>query len=198
MNLKAVAELRWLQLFPSGSDEPTIDREDFVATARSEYCFLVWKKIKEDKVLYGECDIPSDLLREVKLDVVDNSMDLSSLKIMRSIDQELWLQNIGGMNCECVYVKSTVNNTKLLCDDDSLSDDAKTYYPQGKKIIFPNGVHETPLSILYATSGEDIDDNIEIDDAIAALVGERLIQIYGGKTGIADKQNDSNSNVTKP
>lgn len=196
-NLLSIAELSWLQLFPSGSDEPTIDREDFVATAKSEYAFQLWRKIKEDKLLYGEADIPSYLLSETELDVTDNVMDISSLKIMRSIDQELWLQDIGGLACECIYVKSTLNNTKILCDDDSLPDNSKTFYPLGKKIIFPQGTHKDKLKIIYANNGEDIDGEIEVDDAVGGIVRTRLIEIYGGKIGVADTANDSNSNIIK-
>lgn len=194
-NLKEIAELAWAQLQAQPGDEVAVDREDFVATAKSEYAYQLWRKIKEDKREYGECDIPSYLLSEKELDVVDNVMDISELNIMRSIDQELWLQSIGGFDCECQYIKSTLNNEKLLCDDDSLPDDAKTFLPLGKKIIFPRGVHDSPLKIIYANSGEEIDDSIEIDDAIAGIIRRSLIDIYSGKTGQEDKKNDENSNL---
>lgn len=190
-NLLSIAEQAWGQLFPRPGDETAVDKQDFVATAKSEYAYQLWRKIKEDKLLYGECDIPSYLLSEKELEVKDNEMDISELKIMRSIDQELWLQSIGGINCECVYVKSTLNNSKLLCDEDSLPDDARPFYPQGKKIKFPKGVHATPLSIIYANQGEEINEFIEIDDAIAAIIRRELINIYGGKIGEEDAKNDS-------
>ena len=91
-----------------------------------------------------------------------------------------------------------MNLSKILCDDDSLPDDAFTFYPQGKKIIFPKGTHTTPLSIVYANNGEEIDDTIEVDDAIGGIVRRSLIEIYGGKIGKEDTQNDSDSNITKP
>jgi len=194
MNLKEVAEVAWLQLFPGGADEPTVDREDFVSTAKSEFAFQLWRKIKEDKFLYGESDIPSYLLTETELDVVNDEIDLKDLHIMRSIDQELWLQDVGGMNCECMYIKSTVNNWKALCDDDSLPDDAKVFYPLGLKVKFPLGTHANKIAITFAKSGEDIEDNIEVDDAIAGIVRRELINIYGNKLGVEDEKNDSNSN----
>lgn len=194
-NLLSIAEQAWSQLFPRPGDEEAVDREDFVATAKAEYAYQLWRKIKEDKVLYGDCDIPSYLLSEKELEVVNNEMDISSLKIMRSIDQELWLQNIGGINCECNYVKSTLNQSKMYCDDDSLSDDSKPYFPQGLKIKFPKGVHKSPLEITYANNGEEIDGRIEVDDAVGGIVRVRLIEIYGGKIGQEDKSNDSNSST---
>lgn len=193
-NLLSIAEQAWGQLFPRPTDEEAVDREDFVATAKAEYAFQLWKKIKEDKLLYGDCDIPSYLLSEKELDVVDNEIDISELKIMRSIDQELWLQGVGGIDCECQYIKSTLNHTKLLCGDDSLPDDAKPFYPFGKKIKFPKGAHNSKLTIQYANQGEEIDDNIEVDDAIGGIVRTRLLEIYGGKIGTADTKNDSDPN----
>ncbi len=194
-NLKEIAELAWSQLFPQPGDEVAVDREDFVSTAKTEYAYQLWRKIKEDKREYGESDIPSYLLTTVTLPVVDNKVSLTGLSIMRSIDQELWLQDVGGMNCDCEYIKSTINNSKLLCDDDSLPEDSKTYYPRGKEIIFPKGTHADEIEITYANSGEDIDDEIEVDDALGGIVRVRLIEIYGNKVGIEDNKDDSNINT---
>jgi hypothetical protein len=193
-NLKEIAELAWAQLFPLGGDEVAVDREDFVATAKVEHAYQLWRKIKEDKREYGECDIPSYLLKEVELDVKDNQISLEGLNIMRGIDQELWLQDVGGMDCECTYVKSTVNHTKLLCDDDSLPSDQRTFYPMGKKILFPQGTHSDKMKILYAHSGEETDVYLEVDDVIAGIVRSRLLEIYAGKVGAEDKTNDTNTN----
>lgn len=196
-NLLSIAELAWRQLFPNPGDENAVSREEFIATAKTEYAYQLWLKIKQDKVQYGESEVPSYLLSQVDLPIVDNAMDISELKILRSIDQELWLQDIGGFNCKCTYIKSTQSMSKVLCDDDSLPEDAKTYYPIGKKIIFPAGTHADTLSITYANSGEKIDDMIEIDDMVAGLIRRSLIEIYGGKMGQEDKTDNSNSNQTQ-
>lgn len=196
MNLLSVAEQAHSQLFPNPTDEPLIALEDFIATAKGEYAYQLWRKIKEDKREYGECEVPSYLLTETDppLEVVDNMIDISDLKIMRSIDQEQWLQNVGGINCECRYIKSTVNHTQLLCDDDSLGDGARTYYVLGKKIVFPQGTHKNALSIIYANNGEKIDGTIEVDDAVAGIIRRALIDIYAGRTGVEDKTNNTNAN----
>lgn len=194
-NLKEISEVSWLQLFPNAGDENAVDREDFVSTAKSEYSYQIWRKIKEDKREYGECDIPSQLLGEAEMEVVNNEIDLSTLNIMRGIDQELWLQDVGGINCDCTYIKSTVNNWKALCDDDSLPDDARIFYPVGLKIKFPLGAHAEKVPIIYAKSPEDIDDVIEVDDAIAGMIRRSLIEIYGNRIGVEDKKNDSNSSL---
>lgn len=193
-NLKEVAELAWAQIFPNAGDEVAVDREDFVATAKVEHAYQLWRKIKEDKREYGECDVPSYLLKEVELDVEDNKINLEGLNIMRGLDQELWLQDVGGMNCECAYVKSTMNHTKLLCDDDSLPDNQRTFYPLGKQILFPQGTHADKIKITYAHSGEETDEFIEVDDVVAGIVRTRLIEIYGGKVGSEDQKNDTNTN----
>lgn len=190
-NLNSIAELAFLQLFPSGNDETKVKKEQFLADAKSEYAYQLWLKILADRRENGELEIPSYLLSEIELEVENNQMDVSSLKIMRSLPWETWLQNIGGIECKCRYIKSTINNSQLLCDDDSLNVGDKTYYAVGKKIKFPLGVHSSPLEITYANEGTEIDGNIEVDAAIGAVVRRALIEIYGGKVGKEDKTNNS-------
>lgn len=192
-NLRSIAELAWRQMFPNPSDETKLKKEDFIATARSEYAYQMLLFYWNEKQREGYWNIPSYLLTEVEKDIVNDEMDISDLKILFSLPQEIWLQNIGGIKCECQYVKSDVNKSQLLCDDDSLGDDVRTYYTIGKKIKFPQGVHADKLTIIYANNGNAIDDNIEVDDAVAGIVRRSLIEIYTGKTGQEDKTNNSNS-----
>lgn len=193
-NLKEIAELAWLQLYPKPSDETAVTKEEFIATAKAEFAYqellMAWKEKREE----GYFNVPSYLSTEIELEVKDNEMDISALKILRSLPQEVWLQNIGGLDCKCKYVKSTINLTQLLGDDDSMGDNVRTYLVVRKTIKFPQGVHTSPLTIIYANSGEDVDGRIEVDGAIAAIIRTRLIEIYGGKTGQEDETNNSNSN----
>jgi len=138
--------------------------------------------------------MPADLSTQAELPVVDNEMDISELDIMSRLPNDLWLQNIGGILCDCTYVKSNINQTQLLKDDDSLPEAYKPYLIVGKKIIFPKGVHKTPLSIIYANSGNSIDDDIEVMPEIGAIVRTRLVEIYGGRIGGTDKTNNTNPN----
>lgn len=194
-NLNSTAEQAWRQLFPNPDDEEATTLEEFIETAKTEYAYQMWLKARNDKREDGSFDIPSNILIQTSLDIVNNQMDISSLNILRSIPEEKWLQNIGGLSCRCDYVKSDINKTALLCDDDSLDDAALTYYVVGNTISFPLGVHTTPLPIIYATSGEDINGNISIDDAIAGIIRTRLIEIYGGKIGQEDVTDNTNSNL---
>lgn len=191
-NLLSIAEQAWRQLFPGPSDEVKVKKEEVIATAKTEYAYQLWVKLMVDKREEGIMEVPSYLYSEAELEIKDNVMDISSLKIMRSIPWETWLAQIGELDCECKYVKSTLNLSQVLCDDDSLPDSAKTYYVVGKKIKFPKGVHKTPLPIVYANSGENIDGNIEVEDSLAGIVRRTLIEIYGGKIGVTDKTNNSN------
>lgn len=191
-NLNSIAEQAWRQLFPGPSDEVKVKKEEFIATAKTEYSYQLWLKLMAEKREEGYFSVPSYLLSEIELEVKDGVMDISSLKIMRSIPWETWLVKIGELNCKCSYVKSTINLAQVLCDDDSLDDSAKTYYVVGKKIKFPKGTHKTPLEITYANSGESIDGNIEVEDSIAGMVRRTLVEIYGGKIGPQDKTNNSN------
>lgn len=193
-SLLSIAELAWLQCFPKGGDETKVTKQEFIATAKTEYAYQLWLKSKADKREEGYYEVPSYLLSEKEIDIIDGVMDLSGLKIMRSLDMEVWLQNVGGMNCECNYMKSTVNHWQLLCDDDSIGD-SKPYYVVGKKIKFPLGAHKKSLPIIYANNGELVDGDIEVDDAIGGVVRRILVDIYLGKQGREDNTNNSNGDT---
>lgn len=192
-NLLEIAEVSWKQLFPNPTDENAISKEEFIATAKTEYATQMWIQAKNEKNSEGYFNIPSYLLTEAELEVKNNEMDISSLKILRGLPEEMWLQNIGGIVCDCSYVKSNINLAQLMCDDDSLGDNFRTYYVVGNKIKFPKGTHSTKLPIIYANNGERVDNNIEIDDAIGGIVRRMLIEIYGGKIGKEDTSNNSRS-----
>jgi hypothetical protein len=188
-----VAELAWRQLFPNPNDEVAISKEEFITTAKTEYALQLWIQAKTEKRQEGDYNVPPYLLSEAELDVVDNSIDISDLDILFGLPSEMWLQNIGGIGSKCVYIKSTLNQTQLLHDDDSIADGDRTYYPLGKKIFFPRGVHAKKLPIIYANSGGKMDEDIEIDDVVGGILRTRLVEIYGGKMGQEDVTNNSNS-----
>lgn len=193
-NLLSIAEQSWKQLFPEGSSNSAITREEFVATAKTQYALSIWRKIKEDRREYGSREIPSDLLSEAEMDVKNNEIDLSDLHILRSIDQELWLQDVGGANCTCKYIKTTLSLWKTLCDDESTGE-AFLYFPLGKKLVFPKGTHSKKLPIVYANNGQGLDETvIEVDDAIGGIVRQALIDIYVGKSGRKDDTNNGTPN----
>lgn len=193
-DLKEISELAWRQLFPNPGDESAITREEFIATAKSEYAFQTLLNYWNTKNLEGEYSVPSHLLEEKELEVVNDEIDISKLNVFKSLPFDVWLQNIGGINCsDCKYVKSTVNHSQLLCDDDGLGDSDKTYYVLREKIKFPKGTHKSKLPVIYANMGENVNEEIVVDDAIGGIVRSKLIEIYGGKTGKEDKTNNSAS-----
>lgn len=194
-NLKEVAQLAYDQIFCNPTDEEKVHRVDFYETARLEYAyqFLLW--YWKEKALEGWFNIPGNLSSEHELDVVNDEVDISKLDIMSRLPNDMWVQNIGGLTCDCKYIKSNINQTQLLCGDDSMPEEYKPYVIVGKKIKFPKGTHTTPISIIVANSGKSIDDSVEVDDSIAAIVRTRLIQIYGGQMGVEDKSNNSNAEV---
>lgn len=192
MNINELAELSWQHIFPAGSKAP-IPKESFIRTAYAEFAMqsllMAWKEKADD---YYE--IPYYLLTEVEKDVKNNEIDISDLKVFKSLPMQMWLQNIGGLDCHCQYIKSTLNLTQLLCEDDSLDDAAKTYYAIGKKIVFPKGTHADKLKITYANMGNTIDGSVEVDEAIASLVRDKLDAIYLGKIPPVDTTNQLNPN----
>ena len=192
-NLKSISELAFRQLFPNPSDETRLKKEEFFATAKTEYAAAMWIQAKEEGRENGEYPVPSYLLSESEeLDVVGNAIDTTSLKVLKGLPNEMWLQNVGGIGCDCQYIKSNINLSQLLCDDDSLPDGSKTYYVLGRKIKFPKGTHKTKLAIIYANNGEGIDGSVDVDDNVASIVRRRLLEIYAGKVGEEDKTNNTN------
>lgn len=193
MILQDVAELAYLQLFPHSSDETSATKEEFIATARVLYASMMWVQARNEKNQEGYYNVPSSLLSEVEKDVVNNEIDISDLNILRGLPSEVFIQNIGGLTCECEYIKSTVNTSQLLCDDEAL-EGYKTYFVVGNRIRFPRGTHKKKLPIIYANSGENVDGVTYIDDVVGGLLRDKLIETYGGKTGKEDETNNSSSN----
>ncbi len=192
-NLNEVCELAFHQVYPTPSDETSIQKEEFIRTGIGEYAYQMLLFYWNQKRMEGYAEVPSYLLTEVEKDVINDEVDISDLKVMRSLPNDFWLQKVGNEKCGCNYVKSTINLTQLLCDDDSLGDE-KTFYLVGNKIRFPKGVLSDKVPIIYASSGVDIDGRIEIDDGMASLIRQRLLDIYLGKIAPQDSTNNSNSN----
>lgn len=193
-NLLEISEAAHQQVFPKEGDESAIDKVIFLSIAKTKYAELMWLKARNEKNEEGVWNVPSEILVESEpLPVVNNEIDISGLPIMKSIPQEKWLQNLGGLTCGCVYVKSNINQTQLLCDDDSLPEDAKTYLIINDKIKLPRGAHAKKLPIIFASRGERIRDNINIDDAIASQISDYLIQRFLGKIAPEDVTNNTNS-----
>ena len=195
MNLYEIAELVYKQLQPTSGGQPTVHLEEFKSSARAEFAYqsllLAWKEKKDE----GFFTVPSYLLKTVDKAVENNQIDISDLNYFKSLPNEVWLQDLGGNKCDCRFVKSTINNNKLLCGDDSMDDEAISFYIVGNKIIFPQGIKgKKTLPITYANKGEDVNGNIEVADSIAAIVRERLIGLYLGKVAQNDETNNSNSN----
>lgn len=192
-NLLEQAELVFRNLNPNASAQSAIKKEEVIATSISEYAAAMWIYSKEQAAIDGGFEIPSELLTEVELDVKDNTIDLTGLHILRSLSNDQWLQNIGGIGCDCRYIKSSLALEKKLCDDDSVGN-ARTYYPSGKKILFPRGTHANKIKIIYANMGTDIDPKtIEANDYVLSKVRDKLYQLYGIKVP-ADTTANSNPN----
>lgn len=193
--LQEICELVWQQLTPNGKDEAAIKKEAVIARGRYEYAYQFWLKWKAEKREEGEFQVPSYLLTEKSFSVENDVIDMTDEQIMRGLEEgDTWLQNIGGINCVCSYVKSSVNLAQAFCGDDSLADDQRTFYVIGKKIKFPNGTHAKELPIIFANMGQNVDGETEIDDVLGGVISRTLLEIYLGKVNPEDKTNNSNPN----
>ena len=191
-SLQAIAEDIWLQI-GGGNDEARTQLEQVEQAAILEYAWqmlqMAWKNKRDE----GEFVVPSYLSREAELKVVNNEADISKLPILKGLPSEQWLQQIG--EGKCIYTKTTINQAQLMVDDDGMPDDSKTYFVIGEKIRFPKGTHSDKLIMIYANDGSDLEGEFTfVDDAVGALVSERLLAKYLGKVANDDVTNNSVSN----
>lgn len=193
-NLLSICELAYRQMFPVPRDKTSITLEEFIATGKTEYAASMWIYRQELISTEGIFDMPSELISEVEFDVVDNEIDLKDITYLSSLPGDIWLQNVGGFNCECKYIKTTLNMMQLFGeDDDTKEPNSYLYYIQGKKIKFPNGTHKKKLPVIYANMGEGLDSEmIEVNAFVASKVRLKLRQLYGEKMPV-DNTNDQNT-----
>lgn len=201
MIIKEIAALAHRQVFPSSGGVPIISLAEFVRTAISEYAYqtllLYWKEKREE----GYYSLPSNLLSVSEKDVKEGkSVDVSDLKFFRAIPRDGWLLDVvdnSGVNdlCGgCSFMKSTYVRASLLCGDDSLDDGVCLYYYLSNEIHFPAGTKSRKVKIIYANVGDGVTPGEDIDEAIGALIRQRLVEIYLGKTNKNDETLNSDKN----
>lgn len=190
--LKEISQVAYDQIYPNAGATTAVKVEHFIVVAKTRYAYEMFLLSKELKRSEGEWEIPSALLRESTLDIINNEADISALKIFRSFEGDTWIQKLGDqINCDCVYTKHSVNLSNILCDDEYLGN-TKPFTVVGNKIKFPKGTHGKTVPIIYASNGEDIDDEILVDDAIGDRVGDYLFKRFSGRLP-EDRTNNTNS-----
>lgn len=180
-SLQSYAELAYRQVYPNPNDETNITLVEFIETAKGEYAYGVWEQNRADNYQMGENNIPPTLLTNIELTVDGKIADISHIKAMRSLPNNTWIQQIGEFDCDgCKYIIMDLNKYKLLCDDDSINEFQKIVIPVGKTLRFPNGTFEQDgkVQMIFANLGTDLDEELEIDDAIGSMVRRKLVDIY--------------------
>ena len=130
--------------------------------------------------------------KDMKEDVTHIKDDLDSIKEKIS-DHEKRIYRLGRFgNDDCKYIKQTINLANII-DSEEYCGNSKPYVIIGKKIKFPLGAHHDTESLIYASSGEDLDDSFEVDDAIGDRVGDYLFKRFSNKLP-EDRTDNSNSN----
>lgn len=179
-SIQEISQLNYDAIYPNATAQTSVKVEHFIVEAKLRYCWEMFRLSKELKRADGEWEIPSSLWREADIEIKDDKADISLLNIFRSFDGDTWIGNIGGFDCDCNYIRQTVNLSQILCDSDYWGN-GKPYYVVGKTIKFPAGTHSKTLPITYASDGTDLDDDIIVDDAIGALISEYLYKKFSGK-----------------
>lgn len=196
-SLQSYAELAYRQVYPNPNDETPVTLVEFIETAKGEYAYGVWELNRADVYQLGENNIPPTLLSEYELEVKDKVADISKVKAMRSLPNNTWIQQIGSFDCEgCKYLIMDLNKFKLLCDDDSRTPFEKIVVVLGKTLRFPNGTFEEDgkVPMIFANLGTELDEELEIDDAIGAMIRRKLVDMYSKKAA-EDKTNNTNGNA---
>lgn len=188
--LQETAELVFRQLFPNPSDETSITLEEFIATAKSEYAYTIWTLNRKELQETGENNVPPILLSTEELVIEDKIADISEISALRSLQGNSWIQFIGTLG-ECSYVVMDLNKYKLLQDDESRNE-TKAAVILGSQIYFPDGVYKSKEQIIFANTGENLDNRTPIDGAVAGVLRRSLFDIYSKKVA-EDKTNNSNS-----
>lgn len=191
-NLLSIAQLNYDIVYPNATAQTSIKVEHFIEEAKSRYAWEMFRISHETKRSEGEWEIPSALLRNGTIEVINNEADVSSLKIFRSFEGDTWIQALGGFDSDCTYIRQSVNISRMLLDDEYLGN-SKPYTVIGNSIKFPKGAHNKSIPIIYASNGEDLQGDIEVDDAIGALVSEYIYKKFSGRLP-EDRSADSNTN----
>lgn len=192
-SLNEICQEVYDSVYPNASIQTSIKVEHVLVEGRVRYAYEMWLQSKISAREDGGWEVPSVLLQDATIEVKDNEADISALNIFRSFEGDMWIQSIGEFGCECSYMKQSVNISKMLCDDEYLGN-SKPYTIIGKKIKFPKGTHEKTLPIVYASNGEGLDGDMEVDDAIGALVSDYLWKRFTNRLP-EDRTVNSNSNV---
>ena len=192
-DLHTIAQVAYDQVFPNADDQTSIKVQHFIEVAKTRYAQELFILSKESKRIDGKWDIPESLLRETTLKIENNEADISDLKIFQSFEGHKWVGMLGRFgNDDCKYIKQTINLANII-DSEEYCGNSKPYVIIGKKIKFPLGAHHDTESLIYASSGEDLDDSFEVDDAIGDRVGDYLFKRFSNKLP-EDRTDNSNSN----
>jgi len=189
VKLFSIAETVWRQIHPQPGDETSVLLAEVIASAKVEYAGVIAINAYQLRA-ENEFEVPSEIIGVKKIDIQDNVADLSNLKIVRGLPNDLWFISLTGEKCG--YVKTTASG-HLLSNPQDIQP-KKFVYAVGERLIFPDGTQDKNATLVYADAGTDFND-IPIPENLGMLVRQRLEQIYLGKVGREDLTNNSSSDV---
>lgn len=192
-DLYSIAQVVYDQAFPNATVQTAVKFEHVMEEAKLRYAVELWLQSKIQRNTEGEWEIPSALWREGEIEVKDGQADISSLQIFRSNEGDIWFGKLGGFDCDCEYMRMSLNQSKMLCDDEYIGN-SKPVIVIGKTLKFPKGAHADKIPIIYASNGNDLEDELEVDDTIGGLVSDYLWKRFTNKIPV-DRTNNSNENI---
>ena len=188
-SLYSIAELVWRQIHPRPGDETGVLKQEVIASAKVEYGGIIAVAAYQKRSV-EEFEVPSEIVdfADIDVDVKTGTADISGLKIIRALPNDLWWIALTG---KCHYVKTNAASVHLFAPDNT---GKVRVYATKNKLIFPEGVSESKLSFVFAGTGQ-VDDYIEMPDEFGSMLRDRLEKIYLGKIGKEDLTNNAASDV---
>lgn len=193
MTLQAVAELVYRQVNPNPKDESPSTLAEYIESAKLRFAYRTWERNRLNKSMGEGNVVDGALVRSYDMTVVDKKASIAEISPLRMLTDNMWIQSVGGISCGgCQYTVMDINSYKLLCDDESRNPEYdKAAVPVGSSILFPDGAHAETVELIYVNDGSDVEDDMDVDGSIGAMVQSDLFALYS-KQFKEDKSNNSN------
>lgn len=191
ITLNEIAENVWRQAFPRPGDETAVPKWVVLNTAKLEYAGIIAIDAMQKRMM-SEFELPSELLQtavlKVSKDDFEVKADISDLPIVRAIPNDMWWLDLRG---KCEYMKTTARDAMIY---DAANTPKIRAYPTRNSIVFPEGTPESEVRLYFAGFGE-VNTEMQINADLAAMVRQRLDQIYLGRPQKEDLTNNSANDV---
>lgn len=190
VTIQSIATIVHRQINPHPGTRPVNLLGEYIARAKTIYAARMVNQASEQMREDGSWEVPSQLIVPGVITVKNNAADISRLKIMRSLRNDMWVRQLGEGN-GCEFVRYSDSQTRTITDRE-LMGNLIPFTVVGNMILFITGYRDGELAIRFVSDGTDLKNGIQLDAVIADFVMDKLYQLYSKKEK-EDKTNDNNS-----